>query len=502
MDQTPADLISMADIARLAGQSRATVGNWKARNPEDFPRERGRGTRGPLYDRADVVAWLEATDRLDNRPPEVTSVWNLAAGFRGEMSTEDAMPLLLVLLAVMAKAPSSEWQQLVRAEGADLGHKFRATTLSLFPFAADLLPGSELATRSIARAISTLSSLDRPRLAVMADALLEQAANAIGHRGGEFLSPPSVRKLIVAVAQPAGTVYNPATGAGQLMVDAATDDASHVDQLVGQEINARIWAMSQLNLAIHGIAADVALGDVFGEDRFPELRADRVVAVPPWNQRLPIAEHLVDDPRWIWGEPSANDGNAAWTQHCLAHLADGGRAVILLPNGALFEGGRAGRIRQRIVKAGLLDAVFALPSGLFAWTGVPCAVLVFVKGRANVDGKPAPTLMVDLTESGEARRGRTTALADDLIDDVETLYRGWVDSRHPSATYAAVASFDDLAANEFVIDPGRYLPLQDVVPDIAKAKRRRAELVDQLAALTKSSRDADAHLQAILEARR
>ena len=499
MAQAPADLVSMADIARLAGQSRATVGNWKARNSEDFPPERGRGARGPLYDRAEVVAWLEATNRLDKRPPEVTAVWDLADAFRGEISTADAMPLLLVLLAVMAKAPPSEWQQLLHAQGADLGHKFRTTALSLFPFAADLLPGGDLPTRSIARAISTLSSLDRPRVALMADALLEQAANAMGQRGGEFLSPPSVRKLVVAVAQPAGTVYNPATGAGQLMADAA--DASHVERLVGQEINARIWAMSQLNLAVHGVAADVALGDVFGDDHFPELRADRVVAVPPWNQRLPIAEHLVDDPRWIWGEPSANDGNAAWTQHCLAHLADGGRAVIVLPNGALFEGGRAGRIRQRIVKAGLLDAVFALPSGLFAWTAVPCAVLVFVKGRADVDGKPAPTLMVDLTESGDAQRGRTTTLADDLINEVAALYRDWVGGRNPSAAYAAVASFDELAANDFVIDPGRYLPLQVVTPDSATAKRRRAELVNQLAALTKASRDADAHLQAILEAR-
>jgi len=492
----------MAEIARLAGQSRATVGNWKARNPEDFPRERGHSGRGPLYDRAEVVAWLEATNRLDSRPPEVTAIWNLAAAFRDEMSTEDAMRMLLVLLAVMAKASSSEWEQLVRADGADLGNIFRDCALSLFPFAADLLPGRELPDRSMAQAIWTLSSLDRARVAIIADALLEHAANAMGHRGGEFLCPPSVRKLIVAIAQPAGTVYNPATGAGQLMVDAAAGDSSRVSRLVGQEINSRIWAMSQLILAIHGIDAQVAVGDVFGADRFPELRADRVVAVPPWNQRLPIVEQLVEDPRWIWGEPSANDGNAAWMQHCLAHLAEGGRAVIVLPKGALFEGGRAGRIRQRIVKAGLLDAVIALPSGLFAWSAVPCAMLVFVKGRASIDGKPAPTLMVELTESGDTQRGRRTTLPDPLIDEVGALYREWVDGDHPTAPYAAVASFDDLAANEFVIDPGRYLPLQDVAPDIAKAKRRRAQLVEQLAALTKATHDADAQLQAILETRR
>src|SRR3954468_22036647 len=97
------DLISMADIARLAGQSRATVGNWKARNPKDFPPERGRGSRGPLYDRAEVTAWLESTKRLDVRPPEVATMWQLADQLRDGLRTEDAMPLLLVLLAVMSK---------------------------------------------------------------------------------------------------------------------------------------------------------------------------------------------------------------------------------------------------------------------------------------------------------------------------------------------------------------------------------------------------------------
>ena len=177
------------------------------------------------------------------------------------------------------------------------------------------------------------------------------------------------------------------------------------------------------------------------DDHFPQLRADRVISVPPWGQKLPLADVLTDDPRWVWGEPGPNDGNAAWVQHCLSHLADDGRAVIVLPNGALFESGRAGRIRQRIVKAGLLDAVLALPPGLFAWTALPCAVLVFTKGRPNVGGKPAPTLMVDLTESAPEQGGRSSTLDSDLIDEVAELYRRWVKGQRPTAEYAAVAAF-------------------------------------------------------------
>jgi len=390
----------------------------------------------------------------------------------------------------------------LEGESNDLDAALQATADSLFPFAAEVLPAGALPGQSVAQAINTLSSLERPKVGVMADALLEQSANAMGHRGGEFLSPPSVRRLVVAIAEPSGTLYNPATGVGQLMTDAATTPGSKLVRLVGQEINTRIWAMSLLNLAIHDVDADVALGDVFAEDRYPELRADRVVSVPPWNQRLPLADVLKGDPRWVWGEPGPNDGNAAWTQHCLSHLADGGRAVIVLPNGALFEGGRAGRIRQRIVKAGLLDAVLALPPGLFPWTGLPCAVLVFARGRPNIDGKPAPTLMVDLTESTDTHGGRSTTLDNDLIDEVAELYRLWVDGKQPTAEYAAVASFDDLAVNEFVIDPGRYLSLTHTAPDLEMADRNRSELVDRLESLTKASRDADAQLSAILEMRR
>ena len=126
------------------------------------------------------------------------------------------------------------------------------------------MPSGTLPAQSVAHAIATLSSLDRPRVGAMADALLEQAAKALGHRGGEFLSPPSVRRLVIAIAEPTGTVYNPATGVGQLMIDAATNATSKPVHLVGQEINRRTWAMAQLNLAIHDIEADVALGDVFG----------------------------------------------------------------------------------------------------------------------------------------------------------------------------------------------------------------------------------------------
>lgn len=496
MAQDRFDLISMADIARLAGQSRATVGNWKSRNPDSFPPERGRTSRGPLYDRAEVTAWLEATNRLDARSAEVTVLWRLADQLRGALSIEDTMLLLLVLLAVMATAPESEWRQFLAAPSLDLHGLLRSTINRLFPFAGEIVPLGTLPTRQVAEAIATLSTMDRTDAAVMANTLLEQAVKDLGRRGGEALTPPSIRSLVVAIAEPTGTVYNPGSGLGQLLIDAAT--ASSNAKFTGQEVDRRIWAMAQLNLAIHGVAADIALGDVFAEDHFPQLLADRVISVPPWSNRFPVLDALRDDPRWTWGEPGSNDGNVAWIQHCLAHLADDGRAVLVLGNGALFEPGRAGRIRQRLVTAGLLEAVIALPPGLFASTGMPRAVVVLAKGRSGVGDEPPPTLMVDLTGRPAPPGGRASALDDGLIDEVRDLYHGWVGGRQPGADYAAAAAFDDIANNDFVIDPSRYVPLANSLPDLDDATISRSRLTEHLKSLVQASRDADDKLQAIL----
>ncbi len=495
MVQTNADLISMADIARLAGQSRAAVGNWKSRNPDEFPVERARGPRGPLYDRSEVIAWLEATNRLDQRSPDALATRHLADQVRAGMPTDDAIPLTLLLLALMVTSPV-EWETIRSAPVEDLDQTVREKAHALFPFAKELLPRGELPGQSLAQAVSAASTFDRSQLSSLADALLQQGAEMIGRRGGEYFTPASVRKLVVLLAEPTGVLYNPATGIGQLVVDAA--DQRPVTEIYGQEINRRSWAMAQLNLAIHGVDAEIAIGDVFTEDRFPDLRADRVVAVPPWMQKLTAADRLMGDPRWVYGEPGHNDGNAAWIQHCIHHLADDGRAVLVMPNGALFEGGKAGRIRQRLVKAGLLDAVFSLPPGLFPWTSLACSVLVFAKGRPTADGKPAPVLMVDASGADTPRPRRSAQLSDELIDELVSLYRDWTAGHEPRSGSAAVADFDELVLNDFVIDPGRYLSLPQPELDLDETNKKRSALLAQLDRLTRESRAADRELAELL----
>jgi type I restriction enzyme M protein len=164
----------------------------------------------------------------------------------------------------------------------------------------------------------------------------------------------------------------------------------------------------------------------------------------------------------------------------------------------MFEEGRAGRVRQRIIKAGLLDAVIALPTGLFApWASIPSVILVFSKRSVGRNAQPA-SLMVDLSESGEQQSRQTKALANDLIDEVAETYRRWTTGEPPHMENATVAEFDEIAANDFVIIPARYMPVSHDAPDFNEAMRKKSDLIRRLATLSADSRQADEQLKTLL----
>ncbi len=496
------ELMTMADIARLAGQSRATVGNWKARNP-DFPTERERGSRGPLYDRAEVVGWLQSTGRIEAPATDVPPVRHVIDQLRGSvpLRSDEIQEVLFALLAVKARS-AEDWRDLQASPLATLNFVLYRKLMSVADVSADALLSPTLPATVIAQAITTMSSADAPA-AEIADYLIEQFAGSAKKTGDDYVAPVSVRQLVISLAQPTGVIYDPAAGFGQLLVDAAAAQAgSGPYDLLGQEHNSWAFKMAQLNLVIHGIHARITAGDALCHDVFPQLRADRVMAVPPFGPvTLPSPREMAGDPRWAWGEPGPKDAEAAWIQHCLFHLADNGRAVLVLPNRILFTGGRAGRIRQRIVMDGLLDAVVALPPGMFHSTAIPSALLVFVKGRTGVKGKPAPTLMLDLRNSALNRGRHTRSLPAELIGEVAQIYREWTAGTLPDTDLGAVAHLDDLAANDFVIDPSRYAPVPRSAWNAEEAATDRAGLIGQLDTLTRASRHADDHLKMILKGR-
>jgi type I restriction enzyme M protein len=442
-------------------------------------------------------------------PGQDEVVWRLIDGLRSELRSEDAFELLVIALgakAVAQRVAPERWEAVRHASPDAVGEQLRAAVHGLIPLAGrsvDVL--DRCPPRAAAEAVSMLETIDvrAGEGATVMTALIDKSADFLGRAGGEFSLPSSLRRLVTEMAQPSGIVYDPAAGLGQLLVESSSEGPA--TQLFGQEMNRRTWELGTINLAVHDIAATYECGDVFAKDAFPDLLADRVLAVPPFGQLLRNIDQLRDDPRWVFGEPTPKDGNIAWIQHCLHHLGNAGRAYIVMPRGVLFEGGRSGRVRQRIIKAGLLDAVIALPSGMFSNTSIPSVLLVFERNRRNAGspGSPGSVLMVDASEAGEKEARAATRLQAAAIARVTSLYHAWRQGKLPPAQeLVAVAQFDDIVKNDFIIDPRRYLAAPEVFADEAVLQQRRTGLKTELLEAAETVAAADERLLRMLEAER
>lgn len=221
---------------------------------------------------------------------------------------------------------------------------------------------------------------------------LSRFAEAEGKLAGEFYTPACVVKTLVQVLQPfRGRVYDPCCGSGGMFVQSARFIESHAGNInnisvYGQDSNPTTWKMAQMNLAIRGIEADLGQynADTFFHDCHPTLKADFVLANPPFNLSDWGADKLSDDVRWKYGTPPNGNANFAWIQHIIHHLAPTGRAGVVLANGSLSsQSGGEGDIRRRLVEADLVDCIVAMPPQLFYTTQIPVSIWFFNKAKAG-----------------------------------------------------------------------------------------------------------------------
>jgi hypothetical protein len=487
-DKEPTDLISMAEIASLAGESRSTVGNWKARDPDGFPRERGRSSRGPLYDRNEVVSWLRERNRLspvDVDGRKATTLWETSVTMPAD-SQEFRMVLSLIRVRAAGvdelKALGGPVENAPRS--ADAGDQSETWLVSRLPFSS--LPHY----RDWLRHLLRLSDAEvQPTAERLLNAYLTRSS-----RDHQALTTPLVRRLMVELCEPCGVLYLPAVGTGQLLIDAMRTPAGDVDEVLAQEINDDARGIAEAMAGISGVKAEIAGGDVFAEDAFQRRRADRILCVPPMHQRLPQLENLSDDPRWVYGEPGEADGSAAWIQHCLAHLAENGRAVLLLPDSALYESGRGGRIRQRIVKAGLIRAVIALPRRALMNSNIEASVVVFGRDRSAND-LAGSTLMVDLRWSDLQP---DPDLNEKSIQAAVATCRAWFAGSRTPAPGTRVAAFEEIVSNDFVMTPANYTSAVTDNVDIEEVRRQRTEAVRALLDRARIASEASNRLASLL----
>lgn len=343
---------------------------------------------------------------------------------------------------------------------------------------------------------------------------LSKFAEAEGKLAGEFYTPACIVKTLVNVLQPyKGRVYDPCCGSGGMFVQSARFIENHSENIrsisvYGQDSNPTTWKMAQMNLAIRGIEADLGQynADTFFNDCHPTLKADFVMANPPFNLSDWGADKLADDVRWKYGTPPNGNANFAWIQHIIHHLAPSGRAGVVLANGSLSsQSGGEGEIRRRLVEADLVDCIVAMPSQLFYTTQIPVSIWFFNKAKKE-KGK---TLFIDARNLGTMVTRKLRELTD--CESADPTQRG--DIQRIADTYAAyaagtetgekgfcaVVSIEEIAKQDFILTPGRYVGIaeqaEDTEPFDEKMKRLTAELSDMF----RQSHELEAEIKKQLE---
>lgn len=318
------------------------------------------------------------------------------------------------------------------------------------------------------------------------------AGKETGKDAGAFYTPRSVVKTLVEMLEPYhGRVYDPAAGSGGMFVQSAEFVKAHGGNrndisVYGQEFTDTTWKLAKMNLALRGIEADMGShsADSFTEDLHPDLRADFVIANPPFNVSDWWDAKLEGDPRWQFGTPPQGNANFAWVQHFIYHLAPGGTAGFVLANGSLSsKTGGEGEIRQKLVEAGLVDCIVAMPDKLFFNTGIPVALWFVSKGR---DGnghraRKGEVLFIDARKLGTMESRRLRVLTDDDIAKIAGTYHGWRNhdgGYEDVAGFAKAASLEDIRKNDFVLTPGRYV-------GVAEAEIDDEPIDDKIERLTK-----------------
>jgi type I restriction enzyme M protein len=245
-----------------------------------------------------------------------------------------------------------------------------------------------------------------------------------------------------------------------------------------------------MNLAIRGIDANLAdrADDAFHRDLFPDLRADFIIANPPFNKDDWFSEGLRDDPRWVYGLPPAGNANYAWVQHFLYHLAPSGTAGFVLANGSLStKASGEGEIRRKLVEADVVDCIVAMPSQLFFNTPIPVSLWFVAKNRANHlhRDRRGTVLFVDARKLGRMETRTVRVLDDADIARISGTYHAWRDGRTAHAYedvpgFCKVATFEDIAQHDSVLTPGRYVGSEDLEDDDEPIAEKLARLRVQL----------------------
>jgi type I restriction enzyme M protein len=337
---------------------------------------------------------------------------------------------------------------------------------------------------------------------------LGQFADAEGKKGGEFYTPESIVKTLVYMLRPyKGRVYDPCCGSSGMFVQSEKFILAHqgkIDDLsiYGQESNPTTWKLSVMNLAIRGIEANIKQGDSFHEDGHKDLKADYIIANPPFNISDWGGEHLTDDARFQYGVPPKGNANYAWIQHMLYHLSPNGVMGTVLANGSMSSNTSSeGEIRRKLIENDLVDCMVALPSQLFFNTMIPACLWFLRRGKKVRKGE---VLFIDARNMGEMISRRNRALTDEEILKIADTYHAWRGEKTENPDYGAYedapgfcksASLEEIEKQGFVLTPGRYVGIPEEEDDGIPFEDKMEELTTALSKQMKEGQKLDEEIK-------
>ena len=293
------------------------------------------------------------------------------------------------------------------------------------------------------------------------------------------------------------TATDPCMGSGHILVY-AFDVLMQIYTSAGwdqQDSNPTTWKMAQMNLAIRGIEADLGKynADTFFNDCHPQLKADFILANPPFNLSDWGQDKLLDDVRWQYGTPPAGNANFAWLQHMIWHLAPNGRIGMVLANGSLSsQSGGEGDIRKNIINADLVDCIVAMPSQLFYTTQIPVS-LWFLARNKRQKGK---TLFIDARKMGTMVTRKLRELTDEDIRKLADTYNAFVDGTLEDVKgFCAVATTEEIARQDYILTPGRYVGIEEQQDDSEPFEEKMTRLTKELSEMFRQSHELEAQIR-------
>ena len=323
-----------------------------------------------------------------------------------------------------------------------------------------------------------------------------------GVKGGEFYTPESIVKTIVAILKPFENcrVYDPCCGSGGMFVQSVDFIQAHRGNrnnisVYGQESNADTWKMAKMNMAIRGIDANFGQyqADTFFNDLHPTLKADFIMANPPFNLSNWGQDKLKDDVRWKYGIPPAGNANFAWIQHMIHHLAPNGKIGLVLANGALAsQTSGEGEIRKNIINDDLIEGIVALPAQLFYSVAIP-VTLWFISKNKKQKGK---TLFIDARKMGHMVTRKNRDFTEDNINKISDTFTAFQEGTlEDSKGFCAVVDTEAMSKQDYILTPGRYVGIEEQEDDGEPFEEKMTRLTSELSEMFVKSHELEEEIR-------